>query len=70
MARENRVASVNRALKHMGVEERLVRGRGYYYFAGGNAAAWPSSSVYVYRAEELSVGRWIAEYHELAKGNR
>ena len=63
----NRVAEVNRALKQMGVKEKLVRGNGYYYFADGNAAAWPATAVYVYRAAELSVDRWLAEYRELAR---
>lgn len=61
----SRIAEVNRALKARGAEERLVRGNGYYYFAGGAAAGWPSSSVYVYRADELTVAEWLREYDEL-----
>lgn len=62
----NRVAEVNRALKARGVPERLQRGAGYYYFREGNALGWYSSSVYVYRASDLSVERWLEEYDLLA----
>ncbi len=68
-ALKNRVAEVNAALKQMGVAERLRAGRGYYYF-DGPASAWYSSSVYVYRASELSVARWLEEHAELKKGAR
>jgi hypothetical protein len=61
----NRVADVNAALKAAGVKERLRRGRGYYYFSGGDTSGWPSTSVYVYRAEELSVSRWLEEHAKL-----
>lgn len=62
----NRVAEVNKALKALGVPERLQAGRGYYYFREGNASSWYSSSVYVYRAIELSVERWLEEYDQKA----
>lgn len=65
----NRVAEVNKVLKAMGVPERLVRGNGYYYFFGGEASSWPNSSVAVFRADELSVERWIKEY-DLLKNAR
>lgn len=58
----NRVAEVNRALRARGAEEKLTRGAGYYYFRDGTASGWCSSSVYVYRADDLSVERWLAEY--------
>jgi hypothetical protein len=65
----NRVAEVNQALKKLGAEERLRRGNGYYYFAGGDAAAWETSSVYTNRAELTTVDGWLREYERL-KGDR
>lgn len=62
----NRVAEVNRALKARGVEEKLTAGRGYYYFRDGDAALWYSTSVCVYRADELSVERWLEEWSALS----
>lgn len=58
----NRVAEVNRAIKARGREEKLTRGAGYYYFRDGTAAGWYSQSVYVYRADELSLERWMEEF--------
>jgi len=62
----SRVAEVNRTLKARGVAERLRRGAGYYYFTGGRAASWPQSGVYIYRAADLTLAQWLAEYDRLA----
>lgn len=62
----NRVAEVNAALRARGAEEKLTRGRGYYYFRDGNTHRWPSTSVMVYRAADLTVDQWLREYDELA----
>src|SRR6185436_4440844 len=62
----NRVAEVNRALKARGIEEKLTRGEGYYYFRDGNAAEWRATSVYVYRADAFTVDQWLAEWSDLS----
>jgi hypothetical protein len=62
----SRVAEVNRELKRRGRKERLVRGRGYYYFVDGEASRWYSSSVYIYRADDLSLRRWMKEFEQLS----
>jgi hypothetical protein len=66
----NRVAEVNKALKQAGAAERLTRGNGYYYFRDGNTAYWPATSVYVFRADALSVADWIGEYETLKGESR
>ena len=43
------VSRINKALAAAGREERLVRGRGYYYVAEGESSGFPSTSIYVYR---------------------
>ena len=65
----NRVTEVNTTLRELGMPERLARGKGYYYFRHGNALSWSSSSVYVFRADALTVREWLNEYFRL-KGNR
>ena len=62
-----RVAQVNAALKARGVDERLIRGRGYFYFWKGETSSWPSSSVYINDADLLTVEEWLAEYDQLKK---
>jgi hypothetical protein len=61
MGAPNPVATVNANLKALGKNSRLRRGRGYYYF-DGDALAWPSSSVYVYRSDALSVAEWMDQF--------
>jgi hypothetical protein len=38
-------AAVNKVLRQRGHAERLVRGRGYYYFIDGDAFSWFSQSI-------------------------
>jgi hypothetical protein len=58
-------ATVNKELKRIGAEHRLVRGDGYYYFTEGDAFEWVQNSVYVYSADHLTLERWMEEYHQL-----
>lgn len=39
------ITRINKALKAAGREERLIRGRGYYYLIEGDAMSWYSSSI-------------------------
>jgi hypothetical protein len=68
-ARAKTVTTVNKVLAEMGVQERLVRGDGYFYFFGGNAEGWDRHSVSVYRIDSYSVQGWIRQWAELAFGN-
>ena len=61
----NRVAEVNRELKRRGIPEKLRKGKGYYYFTGPNADYWFDRSVGTFRADGLSVERWLKEYDNL-----
>lgn len=62
----NVVAAVNANLKAIGEVPRLRRGSGYYYF-DGPALGWPSSSVYVFRADSMSVSEWMDQYRALKR---
>jgi len=39
----------------------LVRGEGYFYFAGEEPSIWPANSVYTYRMSDLSIEMWVEE---------
>jgi hypothetical protein len=74
MAKKNPMSvltRINAALKMAGREERLVRGRGYYYLAGGDAMGWHSSSIYVCwlepTEEDFELARF--EINEMFKAN-
>ena len=55
------VARVNARLREMGREERLRRGRGYFYFYDGGAESWYSSSIPVFSLDHWTVDEVIAE---------
>ena len=63
------VNDVNKYLKNRGVKETLRKGRGYYYFSGGNASSWYTSSVSVYRVREISLEGWYQEWKWLHDDN-
>jgi hypothetical protein len=56
---------VNDALRARGRDESLREGEGYFYFAGGEAVNWLSSSVMVKRISDLTLERWLKEFDSL-----
>lgn len=58
--------TVNNMLKWMGLPERLVKGKGYYYFCEGEAPTWHSTTVCVNRLNALSFEQWMREYETLS----
>lgn len=63
-------ASVNAALKKLGAEERLYRGKDYMYFGDGEAHTWPQTMVYVCSASDLTIAQWLEEYDRLKSAER
>lgn len=59
------IAQINTAIENLGGKERLVCGKFCYYFADGDAAKWPSSSVPVFRLNHWTLEEWITEYKQL-----
>lgn len=62
--------AINKALAAKGCGERLVKGNGYWYFAEGKAHFWPSSSVLVYRLNDLTLEQWLEEHADLSTRRR
>lgn len=56
---------VNDALRARGCDESLNQGDGYFYFGGGDAVHWLSSSVMVKRISDLTLEQWLAEFESL-----
>jgi hypothetical protein len=48
-------------------EISLVKGRGYYYFNGGDTSSWRSSSVLVPHIDMLTLEQWKNAYDELVE---
>jgi hypothetical protein len=43
----------------------LGRGDGYFYFGGGDAVNWFTTSVQVSRLSDLTVKEWLKEFDSL-----
>lgn len=62
---------INAALQEAGLDGvEIVRGRGYFYFAGGDTGSWPSSSEYVFHLSNYSVQEWVGIALKLAGKER
>ena len=57
-----KLLTVNAALAALGAEEFLVKGKDYFYFAGGDAHKWQRTMVYVSKLNQLSLEEWLEEY--------
>ena len=58
---------INEALAEGGYREILVKGRGAYYFVGGEAPSWPRTKIEVRCLNRLaSIQQWINARNELA----
>lgn len=69
------LAQVNKALKKAGIEDKLFKGNGYFYFVGEKADGWMDNSVHVNSLDALHPSKgqgqdcWVYEYHRLEKEN-
>ena len=61
---------VNDALRERGRDESLREGNGYFYFGGGEAVNWLTSSVMVRRISELTLEQWLQEFDSLLERNK
>jgi len=60
------VRDVNRFLWKNGMPKdvQLRKGRGYYYFSGGDTAGWFQSGVYVFRIDDFTYEGWLGKYEQ------
>jgi hypothetical protein len=61
---------INDALCARGRDESLYPGDGYFYFGGGDAVHWLSSSVMVKRLSDLTLEQWLAEFDKLLERDK
>ena len=61
---------VNDALRARGRDESLYPGDGYFFFGGGDAVHWLSSSVMVKRISDLTLEQWLAKFEELSERDK
>jgi hypothetical protein len=61
---------VNDALRARGRDESLYPGDGYFFFGGGDAVHWLSSSVMVKKISDLTLDEWLAKFDELRERDK
>jgi hypothetical protein len=61
---------VNDALRARGRDESLREADGYFYFGGGEAVNWLTSSVMVRRISDLGLEQWLKEFDSLLERNK
>jgi hypothetical protein len=59
------IKQINKMLERKGVEERLYRGKDYFYFYGGTTDCWPDTMVYTTRLNDNTIEGWWANYKYL-----
>ena len=57
------VADVNKILASQGHLERLVKGKGYVYWAEGTSPEWGGSMIYVYRLSDLTIREYLEDHN-------
>jgi hypothetical protein len=62
--------AVNDALRARGRDESLRRADGYFYFGGGEAVNWFTTSVRVQRLSDLTVDQWLKEFDALLERDK
>lgn len=67
-ARPKTLKQVNDFLARHGHEERLAKGRGYFYFHGGMAHTFSTASVMVPRLSLLSLQDWLDDLESKKQG--
>lgn len=61
---------INDALRTRGRDESLYPGEGYFFFGGGEAVHWLTSSVMVKKVSDLTLDEWLAEFDELLERDK
>lgn len=57
-----RTEEVNRILARGGHKERLVKGKGYIYWAEGTAPDWYETMIYAYRLSDLTIRQYLEDH--------
>ncbi len=61
---------LNAELRKRGIKEELVKGKGYFYFDGGDAHEWYSTSIPVYSISDLTLDYVLSEHERLSTEHR
>jgi hypothetical protein len=62
--------TVNDALAKRGLDARLMKASGYFYFDSGEAASWIDKTVQTPTVGSRTLEQWLGEFDRLEKVNR
>lgn len=48
----------------------LVKGEGYYYFAGPGTEGWHTTMVCVFRLNHMTLEQWLSEFESLSTNRK
>jgi hypothetical protein len=70
--KSNRVTRkmVNDALRASGRDDSLREGDGFFYFGGGEAVNWLTSSVMVKKIPDLALEQWLKTFDSLLERHK
>ena len=57
--------TVNKVLQEKHPNNELVKGNGYFYFAGVDADKWYSSTVDILRINDQTLEQWIEDFETM-----
>lgn len=60
------INTLNNHFEANGISEKLVKGKGYFYFVGGDAERWHTAAVNVYKLNQLDIKGWFDAWSELS----
>lgn len=69
MASRVTLKSVNDELARTGIQARLEKASGYFFFSGGESGDWLDRSIRTAKISDLTLDGWMAEFHRLKKIN-
>ncbi len=61
-----RLSDCNKELKAAGYAEKLVRGKGYFYFVDGESYKWKQTGVYAWHPQYSYAGEAVELRNNLA----
>ena len=61
---------INREIAKRNICAELVKGKGYFYLIGPDVEFAESTSIYVYRLNQISLTSWMTDILEIANQSR
>lgn len=61
---------INDAIRDRGISAVLMKGNGYFYFSGPAVELAPSTSVWTYLLNDLTLDQWLSELDRIVSESK